>query len=130
MHEQVKALKIMREELGDDEVVYAWVEAPFQESAMLRNINYLMVDIYDNPKLVHELMRFSLEMELAYGLAQIEATGVGVRIVAQVDLDHSVLGPHLDRHLDGDAVFGQGVNRKSAQLRPQVNNSRLHIIPV
>ena len=67
MHEQIKALKILRRELGDDEVVYGWVEAPFQESAMLRNINYFMVDIIQEPALVHELMRFSLEMELVFG---------------------------------------------------------------
>ena len=90
MHEQVKALKILREELGDDEVVYAWAEAPFQESAMLRNINYLMVDIYDNPKLVHELMRFSLEMELAYGLAQIEA---GARFIGVGDAIATLISP-------------------------------------
>lgn len=92
MHEQIKALKILREELGDGEVVYGWVEAPFQESAMLRNINYLMMDIYENPELVHELMRFSLEMELEFGLAQIEAgarfIGVGDAIASLISPDH------------------------------------------
>jgi uroporphyrinogen decarboxylase len=92
MHEQIKALRILRQELGDDEVVYGWVEAPFQESAMLRNINYLMTDIYDNPPLVHELMRFCLEMELEFGLAQIEAgarfIGVGDAIATLISPEH------------------------------------------
>jgi MtaA/CmuA family methyltransferase len=90
MHEQIKALKILRRELGDDEVVYGWVEAPFQESAMLRDVNYLMVDIYENPKLVHELMRFSLDMELAFGLAQIEA---GARFIGVGDAIASLASP-------------------------------------
>ncbi len=90
MHEQIKALKILRQELGDDEVIYAWVEAPFQESAMLRNINYFMVDIYQEPALVHALMRFSLEMELAFGLAQIEA---GARFIGVGDAIASLASP-------------------------------------
>ncbi len=51
MHEQIKALMIPLQELGDDKVVFAWVEAPFQESAMLRNINYFVVDLYKNQSL-------------------------------------------------------------------------------
>jgi MtaA/CmuA family methyltransferase len=90
MHEQIKALKILRQELGDDEVVYGWVEAPFQESAMLRNINYFMVDIIQEPALVHELMRFSLEMELAFGLAQI---GAGARFIGVGDAVASLTSP-------------------------------------
>jgi len=90
MHEQIKALKILRHDLGDDEVVYAFVEAPFQESAMLRNINYFMTDIYQDPALVHELMRFSLEMELAFGLSQIEA---GARFIGVGDAVASLISP-------------------------------------
>ncbi len=90
MHEQVKALRTLRDELGDEGVVYAWVEAPFQESSMLRNINYFMMDIIENPDLVHELMRFSLEMELAFGLAQIEA---GARYVGVGDAVASLTSP-------------------------------------
>jgi MtaA/CmuA family methyltransferase len=90
MHEQINALKILRRELGDDEVVYGWVEAPFQESAMLRNINYFMVDIIQEPALIHQLMRFSLEMELAFGLAQIEA---GARFIGVGDAVASLTSP-------------------------------------
>lgn len=90
MHEQIKALKILRQELGDDEVVYAWVEAPFQEAAMLRNINYFMVDIVRNPDLVHDLMHFCLAMELEFGLAQIEA---GARFIGVGDAVASLTSP-------------------------------------
>jgi MtaA/CmuA family methyltransferase len=90
MHEQIKALRILQQELGDGEVVYGWVEAPFQESAMLRNINYLMTDVYDDPALVHEMMRFSMEMELEFGLAQIEA---GARYIGVGDAIATLISP-------------------------------------
>ena len=43
MHEQIKALKTLGREFGDDKIVYAW-GALFQESAMLSNINYFLKD--------------------------------------------------------------------------------------
>ncbi|MFN3981257.1 MAG: uroporphyrinogen decarboxylase family protein [Caldilinea sp.] len=90
MHEQIKALRILQHELGDGEVVYGWVEAPFQEAAMLRGLSWLMTDLYEHPKLVHELMRFATEMELAFGLAQIEA---GARFIGVGDAVASLVSP-------------------------------------
>jgi uroporphyrinogen decarboxylase len=85
----------LQHELGEGEVVYGWVEAPFQESAMLRNINHLMTDVYDDPVLVHELMRFCLEMELEFGLAQIEA---GARYIGVGDAIATLISPkHFEK---------------------------------
>lgn len=92
MHEQIKALRILQHELGAGEVVYGWVEAPFQEAAMLRGLSTLMTDLYEHPKLVHDLMHFTTEMELAFGLAQIEAgarfIGVGDAVASLVSSRH------------------------------------------
>jgi uroporphyrinogen decarboxylase len=92
MYEQIKCLRILLDELGPEGVVYAWVEAPFQESAMLRGIANLMTDLYEHKQTVHELMRFSTEMELEFGLAQIEAgatfIGVGDAIASLISPRH------------------------------------------
>lgn len=72
MHEQVKALAMLRRELPD-QPVYAWVEAPFQESCILRDINYFMVDIRTAPGLPKEILKFVVEMETDFAYAQIEA---------------------------------------------------------
>ena len=97
MADQIVALKILKHELGDNEVVYGWVESPFQESAILRNINYFMVDLYENPDFVHRLMRFSLEMELEFGLAQIEA---GARFIGMGDAVASLASPEHYRRFN------------------------------
>ncbi|MEJ5249982.1 uroporphyrinogen decarboxylase family protein [Caldilinea sp.] len=90
MHEQIKALRILQRELGDGQVVYGWVEAPFQEAAMLRGLSNLMTDLYEHPKMVHALMRFATEMELAFGLAQVEA---GARYIGVGDAVASLVSP-------------------------------------
>lgn len=85
MHEQIKALRMLQEELPG-QVVYAWVEAPFQESCILRDINYFMVDIRTDPTLPKEILKFVVEMETEFAYAQIEAgakfIGVGDAIAS------------------------------------------------
>lgn len=72
MREQITALKILLRELPD-QPVYAWVEAPFQESCILRDINYFMVDLRADPALPKEILKFSVELETEFAYAQIEA---------------------------------------------------------
>lgn len=72
MHEQIKALRILLRDLPD-QPVYAWVEAPFQESCILRDINYFMVDLRTDPNLPKEILKFVVEMETDFAYAQIEA---------------------------------------------------------
>lgn len=72
LREQINAVKILRRELPD-QPVYGWVEAPFQESCILRDINYFMVDIRTAPELPQEILKFVVEMETDFAYAQIEA---------------------------------------------------------
>jgi MtaA/CmuA family methyltransferase len=97
MADQITTLKILKEELGEDQVVYGWVEAPFQEATILRDVNYFMVDLYENVDFAHRLLRFSLEMELEFGLAQIEA---GARFIGVGDSFASLASPEHYREFN------------------------------
>jgi MtaA/CmuA family methyltransferase len=85
MREQITALKILLREMPE-QPVYAWVEAPFQESCILRDINYFMVDLRTDPALPKEILKFVVEMESEFAYAQIEAgaqfIGVGDAIAS------------------------------------------------
>ncbi len=93
MHEQVKAVSMLVRELPD-QPVYAWVEAPFQESCILRDINYFMVDIRTQPELPKEILKFVVEMETDFAYAQIEAgarfIGIGDAIASLGSADDYV----------------------------------------
>ena len=105
MAEQIKALKILQHELPD-QVVYAWVEAPFQESSILRDINYFMVDIRTDPEFAKEILKFAVELEIEFALAQIEAgakfMGVGDAIASLASAeDYAEFNlPYLSRLVD------------------------------
>ena len=90
MHEAVKALEAMKHRVGDEKAIMGWVEGPFAEAADLRGINTLMLDLYDDPAFVHDLLEFTLEMALRYGEAQIDA---GADIIGIGDAAASLIGP-------------------------------------
>lgn len=74
MREQIVALQILNRELAaEGQLCWGWVEAPFEEAAILRNLNYFMMDLYERPELATRIIQFAYEMETAFGLAQIEA---------------------------------------------------------
>ncbi len=72
MTEQIRALRMLLKELPG-QVVYAWVEAPFQESTILRDVNYFMTDLRTDPELAQAILKFAVELETEFAYAQIEA---------------------------------------------------------
>ncbi len=73
MHSAIKALELLKSQIGQEKVVMGWVEGPCAEGADLRGINTLMLDFFDDPTFVHDLFEFVVEMELRYAQAQIKA---------------------------------------------------------
>jgi MtaA/CmuA family methyltransferase len=90
MHAAVRALELMRHDVGRDKAIMGWVEGPIAEAADLRGINALMLDLYDDPAFVRDLFDFVLEMELRYARAQIDA---GADIIGVGDAAASLIGP-------------------------------------
>jgi MtaA/CmuA family methyltransferase len=92
MHSAVKSLEWMKQRVGRDKAVMGWVEGPCAEGADLRGINRLMLDFFDDPKFVHRLFEFVLEMELRYARAQAD---VGANVIGIGDAAASLIGPEL-----------------------------------
>jgi len=120
MTNRIEAVRLLKEGVGKDKVVEGWVEGPCAESADLRGINRLMLDFYDDPDFVRELMDFVVQTELGFAQAQIEA---GVDIMGIGDAAASLVGrrhpcvrrpgaaAHLRRHpasLGEPWAFGGG----------------------
>jgi MtaA/CmuA family methyltransferase len=97
MREQIRALQLLNRELEPEgQFVWGWVEAPFEEAAILRNLNAFMVDLHERPGLATEIVRFAFELETAFGLAQIEA---GARFIGIGDPICTLAGPaHFERY--------------------------------
>lgn len=130
MHEQIKAVTLMRRALeAEGQLCWGWVEAPFEESAILRNLNYFMVDLVERPELAHQILRFSLELAIEFGLAQIEAgtpfLGIGDPICTLASAKHfeKFNLPYLTRLI---AAF----KRRGAVLLYHVCGNARHLLPL
>jgi MtaA/CmuA family methyltransferase len=127
MYEQIKALKMLLAELPE-QVVYGWVEAPFQESAILRDINYFMVDIRTDPELAKAILDFVVEMEIDFALAQIEA---GAKFIGVGDAVASLASPqdYAEFNLPYLARVVDAIKQRGAYVKYHACGRTKHIWP-
>ena len=127
MHDRVKAAALFKERTAGQKLIEGWIEGPCAEAADLRGINNLMLDFYDDPDFVRDLMEFALDMELRFAMAQIAA---GVDIIGIGDAAASLVGPDIynefvwpyeKRMIDGVHAMGSLVRLHiCGNMRPNV----------
>jgi MtaA/CmuA family methyltransferase len=92
MLDRLRAAELFRARVRGERLIEGWIEGPCAEAADLRGINNLMLDFYEDPQFVHELMGFVVEMELRFARAQLAA---GVDLIGVGDAASSLVGPAL-----------------------------------
>ncbi len=92
MHDRVNGVALLKRRAGRELLVEGWVEGPCAMGADLRGINTLMTDFLDDPPFVRDLFAFTVEMELAFAKAQIEA---GADLIGVGDAAASLVGPRI-----------------------------------
>lgn len=89
MHDRIKAAALLKEKAGADKIVEGWIEGPCGLAANLRGINTLMLDFYDDPAFVQDLLAFATEVGIAFARAQRDA---GVDLMGVGDPASSLIG--------------------------------------
>lgn len=92
MGDRIDAIRILRREAGDGACIVGWVEGALALAAELRGINNLMIDFYDDPAFVHELLQFCADVSTVYAGAQVEA---GADSIGMSDAAASLIGPEF-----------------------------------
>ncbi|HOM98900.1 MAG TPA: uroporphyrinogen decarboxylase family protein [Acidobacteriota bacterium] len=94
MSDRLEAVRRLREQVGRERLVEGWIEGPCAEAADLRGINHLMLDFFDDPEFVVDLLDFVTEMEISFALAQLQA---GAELIGVGDAAASLVGPKIYR---------------------------------
>lgn len=92
MSDRVAAAAMLAERAGATHIVEGWIEGPCAMAADLRGVNTLMLDFYDDPGFVGDLIEFVMEMEFRFAKAQVEA---GATLMGIGDAAASLIGPKL-----------------------------------
>jgi MtaA/CmuA family methyltransferase len=117
MHDRVMAAALLKERAGTDRIVEGWIEGPCGMAANLRGINTLMLDFYDDPDFVRDLLAFTTEVGIAFARAQREAgvdlMGVGDPVLSLIGriFFEKVVAPYHVKLVD--AMRGMGLKTRS-----------------
>ena len=98
MHDRVKAAALLKEKAGTNKIVEGWVEGPCTMAANLRGINTLMLDFYDDPAFVKDLLEFAADVAIAFARAQRDA---GIDLMGIGDAPASLIGRSLFENVVG-----------------------------
>jgi MtaA/CmuA family methyltransferase len=73
MKDRLAAVEELSRNIGDEAMVFGWVEMPFAEACNLCGLANFMMMLYDDPELARKILNFAAEIEIEFALAQIEA---------------------------------------------------------
>jgi len=92
MGDRVKACALYKQTSGRQYPILGWVEGPLAEACDLRGINEIMMDFFDEPEFVEDLLQNCYDQALLFAKAQIEA---GADFIGIGDAAASLIGPQL-----------------------------------
>jgi uroporphyrinogen decarboxylase len=88
MSDRLEAVRSLHEQTGGEVPVMGWVEGALAEANALRGDSALLMDLYDRPEWVHQLLETCTEVAVEFARAQVEAgadiIGLGDAIASQI----------------------------------------------
>lgn len=90
MIDRIRAVELYKQQVGGVYPILGWVEGAFAEANDLRGINNIMMDIYEEPNFVKELLELTTEQAIAFAREQIKA---GAEFIGVGDAAASLIGP-------------------------------------
>jgi MtaA/CmuA family methyltransferase len=97
MRDRVESIETMRETAGPDTSIVGWVEGPLALAAEMRGLSALMMDTYEDPGFLDELLDFTSRVARAYWRPQVEA---GADTMGMSDAAASMMSPgHYERFI-------------------------------
>jgi uroporphyrinogen decarboxylase len=119
MSDRLNAIQHFKEKVKGEIPIMGWVEGALAEAADLRGVHHIMIDMFDRPEWVHELLEFCVEIEINFAKAQIEA---GADIIGLGDAVASQISPEFYQ------VFALPYEKRIFEKIKELNAiTRLHI---
>jgi MtaA/CmuA family methyltransferase len=92
--DRINAIEAYKKETGNHYSILGWVEGSFAEAADLRGVSEIMMDLYDEPEFVKELLGVCLEEGIICAREQIKA---GADFIGIGDAAASLTSPNIYR---------------------------------
>lgn len=127
--DKIDGIRKLKEHYGNEKVVSGWIESPLQSAAMLYNLNDFMIDLFEEPEFIEELLDFTAELGIQFALEQVKA---GADIIGIGDATASMVSPSLYEELV--FPFTQKVvdgirERSDVKLKYHICGNAEHVLP-
>jgi MtaA/CmuA family methyltransferase len=90
--DRIRAVELYKHETGNQYSILGWVEGSFAEAADLRGVSEIMIDLYDEPQFVKELLSICCEESIRCAKEQIKA---GADFIGVGDAAASLVSPAI-----------------------------------
>ena len=94
MNDRLEAVRYLHEQVGGEVPIMGWVEGPMALAADLRGVGNVLVDLYDRPEWLTELLEFCVELAVRFARRQIE---LGADLIGLGDAICSQISPRMYR---------------------------------
>ena len=91
-NDRIEAIKLYKKEVGQNYPILGWVEGAFAESADLMGVSKMMIDIYDKPDFIKDLLEICTRQAILFSEEQINA---GADFIGIGDAVASLVGPSV-----------------------------------
>lgn len=127
MTDRLEGIRLMRERVGDDVPVMGWVEGALAESADLRGMTNVMIDLGRRPAWLKELLEKCVEVAIAFACAQLDA---GAHIIGLGDAVASQISPRMYREfaLPYEQRIFEAVRAKGGITRLHICGNTTHLL--
>lgn len=125
--DRIKAIELYKKETGNHYSVLGWVEGPFAEAADLRGVSRIMMDLYDEPEFVRELMELCVEEGIICAREQVKA---GADFIGVGDAAASLISPDLYREfvLPLEQKLFKGIHEAGAKVKLHICGNINHLL--
>lgn len=90
--DKIQCIYQLKEYYKNEKAVVGWIESPLQSAGTMYDLNEFMMDLYEEPEFIKELLDFSSELGIEFALEQVNA---GADIIGLGDAMASMVSPSI-----------------------------------
>ena len=116
MLDRIRAVELYKSQAGRTYPILGWVEGAFAEANDLRGMTGIMMDLYDEPSFIKELLEICNEQAIEFAREQIRA---GADFIGIGDAAASLVGPNIYREfvLPCEKKLIEAIHRAGAKTK-------------